>query len=243
MNEKDPVKSLKAAITERLHIDPKKTPLEVRLERDALAIDGTVDSIALKKRALLVAMETEGVGGVVDRLRVRPSMRMTDEEIKKHFYDAIDSEPTLSGLKLKTEVANGVIDIEGAVPSLTHKRLAGVLAWWIPGALDVINSLEVSPPEEDNDDEVKDAVMTAFEKDRFVESSSVTVGVRNWVVTLDGIVKSEAERDAAEEDAWFVWGVNDVKNNLVVQRLAAGTSSAHHPPKRYRPHRLPLKRQ
>src|SRR3989338_4313930 len=157
MSEKDPVKALKAAITEKLHIDPRKTHLEVRLEKEALAIDGTVDTIALKKKALLVAMETEGVAGVVDRLRVRPSMRMTDAEIKKHFLDAVDSEPVFAGLKIKAEVANGVVDIEGAVPSLTHKRLAGVFAWWVPGSLDVINSLEVAPPEEDNGDEIKDA--------------------------------------------------------------------------------------
>ena len=33
---------------------------------------------------------------------------------------------------------------------------------------------------------------------------------------MNGVVKREIAKEAAEDDAWYVWGVNDVKNRLEV---------------------------
>lgn len=218
MRKKDPVNGLKAALTARLHIDLRQRPVECRLEGDAIVLEGAVQGIALKKKALLIAMGIAGTAGVIDRLKVEPSARMTDKEIEKHFYDALSGEPALNSLGIKAEVRGGVIDIEGVVPSLTHKRLAGVLAWWVPGSTDVINSIEVDPPEEDSDDEVEDAVAAVFEKDRLVDESSLKARARDWVVTLEGVALSDEEKQAAEDDSWYVWGVNDVVNNIRVEK-------------------------
>jgi len=38
------------------------------------------------------------------------------------------------------------------------------------------------------------------------------------VVALDGVVPTEAERDMAEHDAWYVFGVEDVVNRIEVRR-------------------------
>jgi len=210
------VKTLKGRIIEMLRLDPVHPQLDVTVEGDAIVVEGMVEGIAQKKRAILTAMKYGDFTGVVDRLRVRPSKEMTDDEIREHIEDAFDGESTLSGLGLAVEVSDGVVDIEGTVGSLTHKRLAGVLAWWVPGTMDVINSLEVDPPEEDTDDEVKDAVRTVLEKDRLVDASRITISARDWVVTLRGAVASPAAKDAAEDDAWYVWGVNEVKNEIKV---------------------------
>ncbi len=216
MTKQRPIEALKAALTDKLHIDLKKNPLRLNKEGNAVVIEGTVDGIALKKRALFIAMSLEGLSGVIDRLKVRPSSAMSDAEIKDHLIDAITEEQTLQSCDIRAEVHDGIIDIEGTVPSLSHKRLAGTLAWWIPGTTDVINSLEVSPAEEDSDDEIEDALRTALEKDSLVNESGIKISVKNWVVTLDGSVKSDAEKNAAEADAWYTWGVNDVRNNLTV---------------------------
>lgn len=214
--EMESVKTLKGKIIEMLRLDPVHPRLDVTVEGDAIVVEGMVEGIAQKKRAVLAAMKYGEFTGVVDRLRVRPSREMTDDEIREHIEDAIDGESTLAGLGISAEVTDGVVDLEGTVGSLTHKRLAGVLAWWVPGSVDVINSLEVEPAEDDTDDEIKDAVRTALEKDRLVDASRVTISARDWVVTLRGAVGSPAERDAAEDDAWYVWGVNEVKNELDV---------------------------
>lgn len=218
----DPVKALKAVLTDELHIDLRENPIQCGMESESLFIEGTVERVSQKKRALLKAMELAGAVGVIDRLKVRPASAMSDDEIMKHMTDAIEEEPTLRPYGVKVEVKDGIIDLEGEVWSLSHKRLAGVLAWWIPGATDVINSIEVVPPEEDSDDEVVDALRLVFEKDRLVNASSIRPTASNWVVTLNGIACSDIEKEAAEDDAWYIWGVNEVVNNIKVETGAHG---------------------
>lgn len=217
-SKQDPVKHIKAALTERCHIDHIKTPVDVRMDGDCLIIEGMVDRISQKKKIMLTAMSIDGVEGVVDRLLVRPASRMTDAEIQNHVYTAFLAEPVLKDADIRLEVERGIVDIEGTVDSLSHKRVAGVMAWWVPGVTDVINSLEVVPPEEDNAAEITDALRLVFEKDRIVDASAIGISVSGWTVTLDGTTSSEAEREAAEDDAWYVWGVNNVINRITVVR-------------------------
>ncbi|MBO0860528.1 MAG: BON domain-containing protein [Chloracidobacterium sp.] len=120
------------------------------------------------------------------------------------------------GMALQEGQDEGVVLLEGQVPSLSHKRLAGALAWWVPGSRDVLNCLEVVPPEEDNDGEIIDAVKLILDKDPFVDDVQILVAARDRVVTLEGVVSSEGEKDMAEFDAWFVFGVDKVINNIQV---------------------------
>lgn len=220
-NRNSLIKALKAALTERLHMDFKAHPITCKMEDGAILIEGVVDKVRQKKKALLIAMEIAGQEGVViDRLRVKPSVHMGDKEIQNHLSVAFAGEPALASLDIKVEVRDGVIDLEGKVGSLSHKRISGVLAWWVPGSVDVINSLEVDPPEEDSDDEIIDALRQVLEKDRLVNSAEITISTKDWTVTLNGLAGSEAERDAAEDDAWSIWGVNDVVNKIIIRPRA-----------------------
>ena len=207
-------------LTEELKFDPNDFPIALRMEDGTIVMEGMVSNVGLKKRALLLAMGLQEVQGVVDRLRVRPSVSMSDDEIRDHMRGALTQESALNGLDINIEVRDGVVDLEGQVWSLSHKRLAGVLAWWIPGVLDVINSIEVNPPEEDSDGELSDAVRLALEKDRLVDAQSLKVSTNGYVVTLEGVTGCAAEREAAEDDAWFTWGVNDVVNKIVIDETS-----------------------
>jgi osmotically-inducible protein OsmY len=81
----------------------------------------------------------------------------------------------------------------------------------------VINGIGVIPLEADSDFEIADAVRLVLEKDPFVNADQLRVGVRNAVVALDGVVPNDAERDMAEHDAWYVFGVEDVINRIRVR--------------------------
>lgn len=66
---------------------------------------------------------------------------------------------------------------------------------------------------------VKDSYITAkvkaeLIKDRDTDADNVHVTTRNGVVTLRGVVKSEAEKDKAKEDAMKIDGVREVRNEL-----------------------------
>lgn len=204
-----------------------------------LTIEGEVASIAAKKLALESAAAIPGIEGIIDRLRVVPAQAMGDGQVRDLVRDALLQEPAFAEIAvservkctvepvrepperrrgwIRIEVAEGVVTLTGEVPGLGYKRLAGVLAWWVPGSRDVINGLGVEPPEEDSDQEITDAVRLALEKDPFVDASQIRATSRDAVVTLEGLVPTESEREMAEFDAWYVFGVDRVDNRIEVR--------------------------
>lgn len=206
-----------------------------------------VASLAAKKRALSLAAAHEAVSAVVDRVQVAPAVEMGDAEIRSRLREYFTGEPAFTGFAVRlqksfgpaggaapeleliagdpasapgeidVEIAEGAVTLNGHVPGLASKRLAGVMSWWVPGVRDVINGLEVSPPEEDSPIAIEEAVRVVLDRDPLVDASQVRVGVRIRTVRLTGSVRSEALREIAERDAWCVFGVDEVINDIVVQ--------------------------
>ncbi len=243
MPEKTPVeKAVLAAFERDPAVNMHRFPilLEYDPARGVLALDGEVDSIIMKKRAFDLASRVEGVEGIMDRLRVAPSEPRGDGAIRTSLIEALLNEPVLKTCTIRVhnkggmetvrdcgDAADGVIELSvddgvvtchGHVGSLTHKRLVGVLAWWAPGSRDVINELQVLPPEADNDGEIADALRLVLEKDPLVHADQIRVIVRDRVVTLTGAVVTEEETKMAELDAWYLTGVHDVINEIEVRR-------------------------
>jgi osmotically-inducible protein OsmY len=232
--------AVRAAFEHESRINLHQYPVHIAWSGGSLLLDGEVENIIAKKLALELAAAVPGVEGIIDRLRVAPAQRMGDGAIRDHVRHALLQEPALEtctirvrdGQKLIVDrepsqksdglievlVEDGVVTLDGQVPSLSHKRLAGVLAWWVPGSRDVVNTLETIPPQEDNDDEITDAVRLVLEKNPFVDASQIRVSTANTVVTLEGMVANETEKRMAEFDAWYVFAVDKVTNKIVVRQ-------------------------
>jgi osmotically-inducible protein OsmY len=208
----------------------------------AVVLEAEVASVAEKRIALERAAAVPGVLGIVDRIRVRAAVPMPDEEVLRLVLDALVGEPAFQGIRVRggvdwqpappdvadvrgeidVGVADGVVTLNGSVPGLDDKRLAGVLAWWVPGSRDVVNGIAVEPPEEDGDQAIADAVRLALEKDHLLDAAQVRVDVRDAVVTLHGLLRDEHERHMAESDAWFVFAVDDVVNEIETEPAPRG---------------------
>lgn len=118
--------------------------------------------------------------------------------------------------RIEIEVKDGTVTLSGTVLSLSHRRLAEVLAWWAAGCELVVNLLRVVPPEQETDGELVDAVLMALEKDPLVHQSQLHVTAKQGTVTLEGYLPSEEERHMAVLDAWYVPGVHDVVDRIQV---------------------------
>jgi osmotically-inducible protein OsmY len=237
------LKSLRAALEREPRINLHRWPILLNLTDDhALVLEGEMESIAAKKRALELAGATPDVRGVVDRLHVAPAERKGDgaildvletvllnaRELKNCTLRVIKKEQTLTLQEalgddtsgdIQVSVKDGVVTLDGWVISLSHKRMAGVLAWWVPGCRDVVDGLEVLPPEQDNDDEVSDALSLVLEMDPMIpHPEQIRVHTHNYVVTLDGLVATQTEKDRVEQDAWCLFSVDNVINQLAVGR-------------------------
>lgn len=232
------VAQVRARLEADLGVSYPKHPVALAMDHGALVMDGEVESVAAKKRALEIAAATPGVSGIVDRLHVTPAQRLGDGEIRDHVVRALSEESALLECALtmrrgehiqairvpapkprgqiEVRVEDGIVTLDGELPSLTHKRLAEALVWWVPGVRDVVNGLGVSPPEEDSDDEITEALEIVLQKDPLLKGTKIGVFSDARVVTLYGTVRSDEQRKAAEEDAWCLFGVDRVKNALRV---------------------------
>jgi len=219
----------------RIHADGQ---IHLSFTNGELTVCGEVEHIAGKKLALEAAARIPGVSRIIDQLRVRPSSPMGDGEILNQVRDALVQEVVLAScvIRVRTKgqvetvqeppdgdgeieirVDDGVVTLDGDVPGPGEKRIAGVLAWWVPGTRDVINGIGVTPPEQDSEAAVTDAVLQVLEKDPFVNAESIHVYTRGRTVTLTGSVPRPAELKLAEDDAWYVFGVDQVVNQLEVR--------------------------
>lgn len=226
-----------AAMRSEKRIGPHFKPDALTIDAEGVAtIEAEVDTVAVKRLVLERLAATPGVGGIVDRVRVKPASPMSDDGIRDHLRKAYYQEPAFhsfgikeriegetklvrgggdgGGGQIEIEVEGGVVTLNGSMPSLAAKRLAGVLAWWVPGSRDVINGITVDPPEEDAPIAIEEAVRIALDKDPLVDAGQIRVGVRGRIVRLTGWVRTDASRDAAECDAWYIFGVDEVINEI-----------------------------
>jgi len=229
---------VRAALKSETRLGASFTPDRLELDADGVLIfEAEVEIVAQKKIALGAVAALPEITGIVDRVRVVPADQMGDAEIREHLREAYSQDPALAGLKIREyrgegyeiisspqdphgsidyEVVDGIVTLNGAVRGLTTKRYIGVLAWWVPGSRDVINGVAVEPGEEDGADKIADAVHLVHQKNPYLDAAQVKVGVRTRTVRLTGFLPSETQRKMAENDAWYVFGVDIVINEIEI---------------------------
>ena len=151
------------------------------------------------RRALLAALDHE------------PRVNLHRDRIEIDYDDGV---AVLSGEV--ADIAAKRLTLDGEAPSLSHKRLAGVLAWWVPGSRDVINGLGVEPPEDDNDDEILDPLGLVLDKNPLVDATQVVATCTDAAITLRGLVGNDRQKTLIELDAWYLFGVDNVINEIEV---------------------------
>jgi len=209
------LEEVRRALRREPRVNFDNQPISLTFANGELLLSGEVGDIAAKRLAVERAAGAPSVTAVLDELRVRPAESIPDDEIYDLLRRALVEEPALTGCtigehiggqfqivhapltsvgRVDLSVTRGVVTLAGEVPSLAQKRLAGALAWWVPGTQDVIDTLGVQPPEEDSDDAICDAVRLVLERDPAVHATAIQVGSRDGVVTFDGTIPAASER-------------------------------------------------
>lgn len=222
-----------------------RTAMEVisgQFSNGTLTLTGEVADIAQKRLTCRLARGVANVKTVKDVITVKPTEALGDGAVRDAALKHLLEEPVFRNCTVSVHfddhdetvhqeggdspsgnilvgAKDGVVTLSGQVISLSHRRLAGVLAWWAPGCRNVENLVEVVPPEEDNDDELIDALMLVLEKDPFVHTEQLRVRAKAGTVTLYGFVRTDEARHMAEVDAWQLDGVKDVVNRIEVARI------------------------
>ncbi len=164
--EQTVLEAVRSALHSEPRVHPTGEPIRLAFANGDLIMEAEVDRVAGKKLALEAAARIPGVDTITDRLRVKPATPMGDGDIRNKVRDALLEEITLASCtirvldkgQLETErevadadgtidvrVEDGVVTLDGDVTGPGQKRMAGVLAWWVPGSRDVINGIGVMP--------------------------------------------------------------------------------------------------
>jgi osmotically-inducible protein OsmY len=241
MNAADIKRSLSAALEHEPRVNLHRDRIELDFNDGVATLSGEVEDIAAKRRTLELAAALPPIKAIIDRLHVRPVEAMGDGAIADHVEDALlrDSVFDRCGVRrqvrgdrtvvrpsradgeawwIEIHVENGIVTLDGDVPGPSRKRLAGALAWWVPATRDVVNGLGVEPNKQDTDQEIVDGLLLVLEIDPLVDASQIRASCKASVVTLEGVVGSDAEREAAEFDSWALFGVDRVVNRIEVRK-------------------------
>ncbi len=232
------LREIRAALEHEPRVRTHHSAIHIAINNGALTIEGEVESIAVKRVALQQARAFSGTYSTIDRLRIAQGEHRGDGAVRDALSRFLLTEGVFLDYAIRArskgklivlrdpgvqaqgpitlDVEEGVVTLRGNVGSLSHRRLAGVLAWWTPGCRDVVNELEVTPVESDHDDEILDALRLVLEKDPLVHADQIRADSRNGIVTLHGFLGTAEARRMAELDAWYLLGVQDVINHIEV---------------------------
>jgi osmotically-inducible protein OsmY len=133
---------VRAALEHEPRINLHRYPIHLHCDDGIITVDGDVEHIVAKKLALERAAAMPGVDGLVDRLRVVPTRPMGDGAIRDHVRDALLQETAFATFaiavrdqgqldtirpaggtpcgSIEVAVAEGVVTLNGQVPSLSH---------------------------------------------------------------------------------------------------------------------------
>ena len=143
----------------------------------------------------------------------------------------------LSPFDIQVQTTQGVVNLNGQVPSEQIKTMAGVIAQDTSSVKELHNNLTVNPSIERNPDrehlgervadlETKTLVSDAISKNTELADKHIATEVKGQIVTLSGTVQNISQKHTADQIAWQVPGVHGLTDNLVVSEAQGVPESA-----------------
>jgi osmotically-inducible protein OsmY len=237
------LRQVMAVFERESHLKLHHSPIHISIENGALTVAGEVPDVASKKRLIHLTRAYSDGEPLIDQLRVSAAPPIGDGELRTRICERIlqtmefrncvicarvkgqlemlrgtmDDAGEEGGGVVEVTVEAGVATLTGQVISLSHRRLASAIAWWVGGCRDVVNLLELVHAEVDGDEEICEALALILESDPRVHAGQITINVQNERITLAGYVATEAEKRQAEMDAWCLDTIAGVVNRIEVR--------------------------
>jgi osmotically-inducible protein OsmY len=142
-----------------------------------------------------------------------------DTELQEKVLDELKWEPGIESAEIGVSVSEGVVTLNGHVPSFMEKLLAERAAQRIKGVRAVANGIAVRirEPHMRDDSEIAKAAADALKWNAAVAAQLIKVSVtRGWIM-LEGEVDWQLQKTAAEEAVHALSGVKGVTNLIHIK--------------------------
>jgi osmotically-inducible protein OsmY len=230
------------------HLSPFK--IEVNVDHGTAVLKGKVENKVDRELAEQIALDTDGINKVDNRLEVDPSVAAepgTKTTLAQHFEDATLTATVKSKLLWNsvTEALNidvtskeGVVTLKGHAQSADAKELAGSLAKNTDGVTEVNNLISLSASNPDapkvqpgdsgagaaiSDLWITSKVKSSLIYSRNLDGINIKVDTKDGMVSLNGVVANYAEKQLAVEITRNIRGVRGVNADaLKVVTASAG---------------------
>lgn len=203
-------REIKAAIEKELLLRDGVEPehLTVGTKEGIVTLDGAVDNLMAKDRAVEIVMYFKGVRGVIDHIQVS-DYKISDASLKSNIEQMLLMDPTAESYEVDVAVNGGHVVLTGTVDSWQEKKLTADVVKEVKGVQSIDNNIRFEYKDVRPDQEIKDDIVSALNWDARIDDALLNVIVDNGDVTLVGTVGSAAEKSHAKALAW-VAGVNSV---------------------------------
>ncbi len=142
---------------------------------------------------------------------------IADREIEEVTRECLVADSRVDIGEIDVNVRDGVVHLSGKVDSAAERQAILEDIRIVPGVIDTIDQLVLRNYVQRTDAELKEAVKHALARDIAVDAVPVTVEAAEGKVVLRGHVDSYAQKNNAEDVAWWTPGVTDVISHLEVE--------------------------
>lgn len=189
----------------------------VAVKNGIVTLSGQVDTYSKKLIAENAAKKISGVKAIAEDIQigVSPVYNKTDAEIAEAVLNALKWHTAVQEDKIKIKVEDGYVRLEGEVEWNFQRKNAASAIENLAGVRSVINLITVKPKVSSSD--IEEKINEAFKRSATIDAGKITAEVIGNKAILRGKVRSFAEKEDAENAAWFAPGITSVDSKIEIE--------------------------
>ena len=193
--------------------DVDATMVAVSVQAGVVTLTGYVNTYSAKLAVERVVRTVYGVKAIANELEVKLAHERIDPEIARDAAEALRNNTEVP-FGIAVTVRTGYITLTGTAEWMYQKAAAERAVKYLRGVRGVYNHIVLKPTVSAGD--VRKRILEALHRHADVDARRISIVTEDRTVTLNGNVRSWAERQEAENAAWAAPGVAVVHNLLAV---------------------------